>query len=195
MLDSHKGQDSVFTRVGSAFVRYKDGDAAAMHELVQLVTPIVWNVVRAQGVDSATAEDVVQSTWLALMRNLDSIDQPQALVRWMTITAKRECWRLAKLSARHTPLDDVVYEPVADEADRPDRATIRATQHEVLWQHFEKLTPRCRELLRIHSAGDRPNYAQIAAAVDMKHGSIGPTIGRCLSKLRTSLSAAGWAAS
>ena len=49
-----------------------------MAELVALLTPILWHTVRAQRLDRESAEDVVQSTWLALVRGADSIVDPQA---------------------------------------------------------------------------------------------------------------------
>ena len=39
-------------------------------------------------------------------------------------------------------------------------------------------------LLRVIAFADRPDYAELAKALDMPQGSIGPTRGRCLAKLR-----------
>ena len=39
-----------------------------MAELVALLTPILWHTARAQRLDREAAEDVVQTTWLALVR-------------------------------------------------------------------------------------------------------------------------------
>ena len=47
--------------------------------------------------------------------------------------------------------------------------------------------PRCQELLRIIAFAPRPDYAAVAAALGMPVGSIGPTRGRCLAKLRALL--------
>ena len=48
---------------------------------------------------------------------------------------------------------------------------------------------RCQELLRIIAFAPRPDYAAVAAALGMPIGSIGPTRGRCLAKLRALLAA------
>ncbi|GAB3998198.1 hypothetical protein GCM10029992_23320 [Glycomyces albus] len=37
------------------------------------------------------------------------------------------------------------------------------------------------------AAMDRPDYGGIAEALGMKHGSIGPTRGRCLERIRKAL--------
>ena len=56
--------------------------------------------------------------------------------------------------------------------------------HNRLWQHIAELPERCRALLRVIAFADRPDYAELAKALDMPQGSIGPTRGRCLAKLR-----------
>ena len=74
-----------------------------MAELVALLTPILWHTVRAQRLDREAAEDVVQSTWLALVRSADSIADPQAVLQWLIVTARRESWRVAKRTDRVEP--------------------------------------------------------------------------------------------
>ena len=62
-------------------------------------------------------------------------------------------------------------------------------RYRTLWRHLQQLPERCRELLRIVAMVDRPDYDDVSAALDMPRGSIGPTRGRCLSKLRALLTA------
>ena len=52
-----------------------------------------------------------------------------------------------------------------------------------------ELPERCRRLLRVIAFADRPDYAAVAEALGMPVGSIGPTRGRCLAKLRAQLAA------
>lgn len=53
-----------------------------------------------------------------------------------------------------------------------------------LWRNLEQLPLRCRQLLTVVAQVGRPDYGAIAEALGMPHGSIGPTRGRCLAKLR-----------
>jgi DNA-directed RNA polymerase specialized sigma24 family protein len=56
-----------------------------------------------------------------------------------------------------------------------------------LWRAISQLPGRCQELLRIIAFVPRPDYAAVAAELGMPIGSVGPTRGRCLAKLRTLL--------
>ena len=55
-------------RAAALFVRWQDGDARAMDDLVRLMTPPLWHIVRSYGLDHALAQDVVQTTWLKIGR-------------------------------------------------------------------------------------------------------------------------------
>ncbi len=61
------------------------------------------------------------------------------------------------------------------------------TSGAALWPAIGQLSARCQELLRIVAFAPRPDYAAVAAALGMPVGSIGPTRGRCLAKLRALL--------
>ena len=54
----------------------------------------------------------------------------------------------------------------------------------MLWKHVKALPPRCQSLLRVIAFAERPDYGAVALALGMPVGSIGPTRGRCLAKLR-----------
>jgi RNA polymerase sigma factor (sigma-70 family) len=187
MIDAGSGQETLASRATRLFRAYRDGDEAGMAELVALLTPILWHTVRAQRLDRESAEDVVQSTWLALVRSADSIADPQAVLAWLIVTAKRESWRVAKRADRVEPKDfeddDVVVAP----RDLPEERVLRSDTDSRLWQHIAQLPERCQALLRVIAFADRPDYAAVAKALGMPVGSIGPTRGRCLDKLRAEL--------
>jgi RNA polymerase sigma factor (sigma-70 family) len=179
--------ETLATRAANLFRAYRSGDEASMGELVALLTPILWHTVRAQRLDRESAEDVVQSTWLALVRGAASIADPQALLQWLIVTAKRESWRVAKRADRVEPKDfdddDVVTAP----RDLPEERVLRSDDDNRLWEHIAQLPERCQALLRVIAFADRPDYAAVAKSLGMPIGSIGPTRGRCLAKLRLQL--------
>jgi len=189
MINAEAEQGTLATRAGDVFARYRDGDGSAMGELLSMLTPILWHTVRAQRLDRESTEDVLQTTWLALVSHADSITDPRAVLQWLLVAARREAWRVLRVQGRQTPSeidDDAV---VTSEADSPEQRALLGADQQLLWSHFARLPERCRELLRVIAFADRPDYAELAHALRMPVGSIGPTRGRCLAKLRASLTA------
>lgn len=180
-------------QAAAAFVAWRDGDRAGLERLVTLLTPMLWHTVRAYRLDAATAEDVVQTTWLALVRSADSISDPQAVVRWLSVTARREAWRTAQQGRRVEPGREEMLDLRAAGDEGPEAAALRGQRDDALWSAVARLPERCQRLLRVVAFADRPDYSQLADQLGMPVGSIGPTRGRCLAKLRASLgTAAEW---
>jgi RNA polymerase sigma factor (sigma-70 family) len=147
--------------------------------------PLVWNVARAQGLDVEAASDVAQKTWVKLLEDLRKIRTPEALASWLIVVTRREAWRVRRLSRRGDELVepeslDELTDPVVD----PGTTIVLDERDRCLWRNIQKLSPRCQELLRIIAFDDHPNYDVIAETLGMPKGSIGPTRGRCLDKLR-----------
>lgn len=183
-------EDSLATRAGRLFAAYRDGDAARMGELVKILTPILWHTARASRLDPATTEDVLQTVWLTLVRKADTIAEPLAVLQWMVVSTKREAWRVARAQTRVRPEDlETTTALRSDGGESVEDAVLRSTRDTRLWKHIEGLPERCRALLRVIAFADRPDYAELAKALGMPQGSIGPTRGRCLAKLRIALAA------
>jgi RNA polymerase sigma factor (sigma-70 family) len=189
MINAEAEQGTLASRAGEVFRRYRDGQPEAMAELVAMLTPILWHTVRAQRLDKESTEDVLQTTWLTLVRSAESIADPRAVLQWLIVAARREAWRVMRGQSRQVPYeipDDAVSAP---ESDQPDNVVLRGVSDSVLWSHVAELPERCRTLLRVIAFADRPDYPELARSLGMPIGSIGPTRGRCLAKLRASLSA------
>ena len=185
-------------RAAIALTEYRAGNRQALGDLVREATPLLWHTVRAQGVDRDAADDVVQSTWVALVRHAESIAEPKAVLKWLLVTAKRAAWEAVRKhrddEKRRTELpDDSPEHPMALPANDPppDAEVLRDERDRILWTSLQKLPGRCQELLRLVSLADRPDYRYISAAIGMPMGSIGSTRGRCLAKLRTILDEQG----
>jgi RNA polymerase sigma factor (sigma-70 family) len=179
----------VWGQASSAFERWTAGDAVALDELVRVMTPVLWHVVRAYRLSNELAEDVVQTTWLALVRSREAIQEATAVGGWLTTTARREAWRVAKATGRGIPVEDDELARRLPDEESPESEVVRRDGDERLWDAVEKLSERCQALLRIVAFEHRPDYTTIAANLGMPVGSIGPTRGRCLSKLRALIQA------
>jgi RNA polymerase sigma factor (sigma-70 family) len=169
------------------FRAYRAGDESALESLVQSLTPLLWHIVRAYGLDTASAEDVVQNTWLTLVRKADSVSEPQAVLRWLTVTARREAWRTARANGRVDLTDDTTTLDVRTPTPSSEDQVVRTADERALWFAVGKLNERCQRLLRIIAFHDRPDYGALSLELRMPVGSIGPTRGRCLDKLRAEL--------
>jgi RNA polymerase sigma factor (sigma-70 family) len=187
VIGAESGQDTLASRAADLFRTYRAGDESRMGELVELLTPLLWHTARAQRLDRESAEDVVQSTWLALVRAADRIADSQAVLAWLIVTTKRESWRVAKSGDRVEPREFEDDDVVTPTRDLPEERVLRSDDDNRLWQHIARLPKRCQALLRVIAFSDRPDYAAVAKALGMPVGSIGPTRGRCLAKLRLQL--------
>lgn len=184
MASPNEESASVWVSAADAFSRWRAGEARALDDLVRLLTPVLWHVVRAYGLDQHQAEDVVQSTWMTLVRKSDSIAEPRAVGSWLTTTARREAWRSSQVAGRMTVVEDEVLERRAETVPGADGAVVAADEAQRLWSQVGRLSARCQRLLRVIAFSDRPDYQGLAADLGMPVGSIGPTRGRCLAKLR-----------
>jgi RNA polymerase sigma factor (sigma-70 family) len=179
-------------RAADLFVRWREGESRAMDDLVRLMTPVLWHVARAYGLDSAMAEDVVQTTWLTLVRRSDSILEPRAVSGWLTMCARREAWRVGKAHRRADATEVESLEPHLPVRESAEQTAAQDDESRRLWQSVSRLDDRCQRLLRVVAFEERPDYAGIAKDLAMPVGSIGPTRQRCLGKLRTLLEGDGW---
>lgn len=177
-------------RAGAAFQSYREGTPGAIDELVRLVSPLLWHTARQCGLTGAESEDVVQQTFMLLVRHKDSISDPLAVVRWMTVSLRRMAWREKAAGSKRSgeePTDqDLPRSPSAE------HSALLTDQQRRLWALVSELPERCRRLLAVIAFAPKPDYARIATDLGIPIGSIGPTRGRCLAKLRARLDKGEW---
>ncbi len=162
------------------------GDQVAWNALVQEFSGLLWAVARAHRLPDADAADVVQSTWLRLLEHLDRLQDPSRVGAWLATTARRESLRVLRESERAVPFGDDAPELESD-AIAPDDAVLERERDEALWRSFSRLRATDQALLRLLVADAEPSYEEIAAALEMPIGSIGPTRQRALGRLRNEL--------
>ncbi|HET8766160.1 MAG TPA: sigma-70 family RNA polymerase sigma factor [Pedococcus sp.] len=196
-MQAEGGTRSLAEEAAAAFTAYRDGHPDAMGKLVDALTPLLWHTARAQGLGAAQAEDVVQNTWLQLLQHQHGITDPGGVLKWLLTTTRREAWASSRKTRREDFREDLTDagEPAGSGSDETLEVVLRSQDQGLLWRHFKDLPERCQALLRVIALAERPDYAQVAQALGMPVGSIGPTRGRCLAKLRNALVGdPGWAA-
>ncbi|HKS44622.1 MAG TPA: sigma-70 family RNA polymerase sigma factor [Amycolatopsis sp.] len=172
----------------------REGDRLAMNRLVAELTPLVWNVARGHSSDRHTAEDVVQTVWLALFSRLDQIREPKALAGWLVTTARHEAQRVNGRKPQPMPLTDELAEAVPSTQPAPEAEVLRSERDRGIWRAFGKLPQRCQEILRLTVLAGRAEYRVVAEVLRMPRGSIGPNRGRCLKTMRELLDIEGGSA-
>jgi RNA polymerase sigma factor (sigma-70 family) len=165
------------------------GDQRAWEGLIGRFGGLVWSVARAHGLSRADAADVSQTAWLRLVEHLHRLRDPERVGTWLAATARHEALRTLRRARRQLPVgDDAELDAELGRSrppvDSPEARTLAAERSDLLWRAFAALPPRCQTLLRVLMADPPPSYQQVAVAMDMPIGSIGPTRGRCLHRLR-----------
>lgn len=174
-------------RHAQCLIAAREGDRDALDALVSDLTPLLWHVARGNGLDRPTAEDVVQNVWLGFLRHLDRLQEPRALVGWLIVAARRESRRSWRDVAGRAPLSSDTSDELPSDQWLPEVEALRDERDRRLWEAFARLPRRCQELLRLTVLAGRADYRVVSEALQMPHGSIGPTRGRCLRALRAEL--------
>jgi RNA polymerase sigma factor (sigma-70 family) len=166
------------------------GDGAAWEALITRYQRLVYSIPRRAGLDEDRSAEVFQQVFAKLVEHLDRIEEPDRLGSWLATTARREMWRLRQRERitqpsyeRNDPGDDI--DDVLDDAPLLDEMLIRLEQQHAIHLAVASLDERCRRLLTLlFYQSKTPSYAEIAVALGMSEGSVGPIRMRCLQKLR-----------
>ena len=125
--------------------------------VVAIESPLLWHTARQCGLSPTEAEDTVQQTFLMLVRRGESIADPLAVVRWLTVTLRRQAWRDRSQSASRA-----AEEPTEQDLPRApsaEHAAVLTDEQRRLWAHVSELSERCRRLLAVIAFAPRPDYA------------------------------------
>jgi RNA polymerase sigma factor (sigma-70 family) len=162
------------------------GDRDAWREIVEEFEGMLRAVARGHRLSEPDVADVTQTTWVRLAENLNRLKDPSRVGAWLATTARRECLRTLRASTRELP-DADPPEPTLCDMPSLDADLLAAERDKELWSAFLRLPARDQALLRMLVADPQPSYADIGDALEMPIGSIGPTRGRALDRLRGEL--------
>lgn len=163
---------------GELVLRARAGDGAAWTALTERYTGMLWAIARAYDLGAADAADVVQVAWLRLVERIGAIRDPERVGTWLAVTARREAARAARRRGLEGPLPD----PGPDPAPPPDHVCAERERLRGVLTAIRSLPDLCQQVLRLFALS--PTYSEVAAALDIPIGSVGPTRARCLASLR-----------
>jgi RNA polymerase sigma factor (sigma-70 family) len=166
------------------------GDRWAWERLVEQFERLIWAMTREFKLGDSDAADVAQATWLRLLEHIDRIEHPDRIGSWLATTARHECLRHVSRAKRVMLVqDDVVFGSVATHQPDVDEDLLAAERAEAVREAMSRLPWRWQKLLEMLMADPPVSYAEISSHLGLPVGSIGPTRGRCLERLRVLLQA------
>jgi RNA polymerase sigma factor (sigma-70 family) len=148
---------------------------------------LIRSVCRSHRLCEADADDVAQLTWLRAVEHIGRLRDPERFGAWMSTTARHECLRVLRGRKRFVPTADEVQNPLYAQHVDPDEIELAQERRAAVRQALGALPPRQRTLLRLLHADGAPSYEAIGSVLGMPIGSIGPTRGRALERLRQEL--------
>jgi RNA polymerase sigma factor (sigma-70 family) len=172
--------------VAGLVTRAQNGDQRAWDALIERYAPLVHAICRRYPLSRADAEDVSQNVWLRLALQLGNLREPAAVAGWLATTTRRECGRaLRAASSPHAAVCVPDAENIPDSQSKTAELDLLiAERHAALREAFATLSPACQQLLALLIQDPPVSYAQISDTLGIPIGSIGPSRGRCLDKLR-----------
>ena len=167
-------------------LRARKGDSDAWDALVERFAPLIWSICRRYSLGRADADDVGQYVWLRLVDHLEAVHDPAALPGWLATTTQRECIRASRAARHQQALGyelDVGGIPDG-QARTVEHELLLAERHTALREAFTRLPLPCQRLIAVLLEDPPVPYAEISARLGIPVGSIGPSRGRCVEKLR-----------
>ena len=170
--------------------RAAEGDRCAWDGLVDQYARLIWSITVDFKLSESDAADVAQTTWLRLLQHIDRIEHPDRVGSWLAATARNECLR--SLAARKRVVlghDDIELDNAAAHGPEIDERLLADERDQVVRDALSRLPRRWQRLLEMLMADPPVPYADISDELGLPVGSIGPTRGRCLARLRVLLQA------
>jgi RNA polymerase sigma factor (sigma-70 family) len=157
------------------------GDPGAWERLVRGLAGAVYRGLGAFNLPADARAEVFHETFVRLVEHIDTIHTPRALPSWLITTARNEARQYVRRRSRLVPVESM---PDGVDASSLDEGLLDDELHVAVLRAFNRLPERCRQLLRLLTIDPPPSYAEVARLLELTHGDIGPTRGRCLDKLR-----------
>ena len=167
-----------------------EGDRRAWERLVDQYARLIWSITVEFKLMESDAADVAQTTWLRLLEHIDRIEQPARVGSWLGATARNECLR--SLAARKKVVlgnDDANLDSAIAHEPEIDARLLADERARVVRDALTHLPRRQQRLVELLMADPPASYAEISDQLGLPVGSIGPTRGRCMARLRVLLQA------
>lgn len=161
-----RDQDAIYQELLAT--RCQRGDPAAFDELVRGWERRLHYFVRQLVKDDQDAWDILQQTWLRVLRGIHALKDPNHLTAWLYQVARNAAFKYARLQAAYRA--GLEEHPDVQWAD-DDPGVIRFDQAEQVHHALQRLSLPHREALTLYFLEDL-TVAQIADIVGTQPGTI-----------------------
>ena len=159
-------------------------DQRAWDRLVAEYTPVLKGVARRHRLGPFDQDDVVQRTFIALVRHIGRLRDPASLPFWLSTTARRESLHILQETAREVPDQDLVDRRPPFGHDGGSTSVVDDERRDVARKAVAGLPAHQRDLLSALAVEPALSYKQVSERVGIPVGSVGPTRQRCIERMR-----------
>jgi RNA polymerase sigma-70 factor (ECF subfamily) len=175
---------------------YAAGDARAFADLYERHERPVYRYFLRQGATPAQADDLLQDTWLAVVRNAGHFEPRAKFTTWLYTIARNKLvdhWRgrddaISLDDAANDPDADTPLEVDAGDAHRPDVQAMSRAQARAFVDAVEQLPPAQKEAFLLQAEGGL-SLEEIAAVTNAGHETVKSRLRYAMAKLRTAMEA------
>ena len=170
--------------------RAATGDIYAWNRLVDQYSRLIWSITATFKLGESDAADVVQTAWMRLIEHIHRIEQPARVGSWLASTTRNECLRHVAARKRIVLVhEDSEFDRADQHGSEVDDALLASERAQDVRRAMTCLPLQWQRLMEMLMADPPVSYAEISDQLGLPIGSIGPTRGRCLAKLRVLLEA------
>jgi RNA polymerase sigma factor (sigma-70 family) len=120
-----------------------------------------------------------------LFEHIHRIKYPDRIGSWLMTTARHECLRHLAAGKKVMQVDnDVAFDGVVAQQPDIDEGLLADERAQAVRHAVSLLPGRWQHLLELLMADPPVSYTEISSQLGLPVGSIGPTRGRCLERLR-----------
>lgn len=178
--------------------RFRNGDRRAFDTLMKRHEVGLFNFILRSVRDRATAEELLQDTWMRVLSGLKDFQRASKFSTWVYTVARNLCIDQARKAVlrRHPSLDQrsqsladdgpTLGEGLADDRPGADRSAIRKELQRKLVQAIQALPDEQREVFMLREYGALA-FKEIAAIVGVPENTVKSRMRYALERLQSAL--------
>lgn len=173
---------------------YAAGDARAFSELYARHGRAIYRFFLRQGAAAPTADDLLQETWLAVVRNAARFEPRAKFTTWLFTVARSKMidhWRAREDAVSLYAANDsgeAAFQIPAGDAHRPDHQVMARAEARAFVAAVQALPPEQREAFLLQAEGGL-SLEEIAEVTGAAHETVKSRLRYAMSKLRSAMEA------